>query len=446
MSYSSLYLKKGRNNLIILGVFSVLSVLVGSFFFINQVGRKNGWQQITGIERVLVVNRTPHGFEVIWSTKNKVDEYQWVEVGANRGDYSITSSMDSTGGINHAAITGLSANTTYHFRIRAGTKTYTLPQLVDATVQTPKEIKEKPLSPAYGKVVLPSMRPYANGMLIYEIDGFYPLATFTKSTGEWLLPLTGLIEKKSNSIVSITDNNLASIKLFSYPESSTRTSIGQTRPLKKTIIAGTSSNLTQSIKGGGESILGVTIQTTPHAITESPSITYPKENALIPGNAPLIRGRASIGGDVTILIQSPTKQYSYRTKADEKGDWLVQYPLVLDPGKYSILATMKNDRGTSTVSRRSFTIIKSGEQVMGVATGSPTLAPTMPIPTYANPTTAPIPITSTPLPTNQTTPPTIMPTQMILTATPPVTGGGMSGFLFGALFCIVIGAGLVLAF
>jgi len=443
MSYSALYIKKSQKMLAFLGVISVLSLLVGALFFIKQLGKQNGWQKSTGIDRSYVVNRSSHGFEVVWSSKDSTKEDRWVEVGSEKGIYPIKSTLEHNGGVYRAAITGLKADTTYYFRIRVGTKTYILPSLMSDIVHTPKVVTEKPISPGYGKVLLPSTRPYADGLLIYEIDGYYPLAVFTKETGEWLIPLTGLVEKRSNSITSVADTSPVSIKLFSYPEGTIRTLVGQTRPLKRAITAGTSLHLAQTLQGKGESVLGVHSQNFTSQTNSTSSIIYPKENALIPGNTPLIRGTATIGRSVTILILGPTNQYSYRTTADEKGDWLVQSPLVLAAGKYTIIATIGNSNGLSTVLQRVFSIIKSGEQVLGVATGSPTLIPTAPlVPTYSNPTSAP---TSTP---TSGVIAMLTPTQIPIppTATPPVTGGGMSEFLFGALFCIVIGTGLVLVF
>ena len=441
MTYSKLYLKKSQKTLLFLGALSVVSLFVGVFIFVLQLGKQNGWQKSTEIDMISIVNRSPHGFEVIWNTKIPLKEEQWVEVGTKKGTYPTISKSENNADVQSAVISGLKPDTTYYFRVRVGTKTYILPSLVAETVHTPKEVKEKPISPAYGKVLLPSTRPYSNGFLIYEIDGYYPLAVITKETGEWLLPLTGLIEKKSNSITSVADSNFVSIKLFSFPEGNVRTTVGQTHPLKQAITAGTTVRLAQTTKGKGESVLGTTSQNSSSEVLNPPSITYPKENSLIPGNTPLIRGTGPVGKDVIILIQASTKQYSYRTKTDETGSWLVQYPLVLDPGKYTIVATIKNENGLSTILKRRFSIIKSGEQVLGVASGTPTLIPTSPIAPTSVPTYIP-----TVAPTNGTYPTTVLPTLLAPTVTPPVTGGGMSGFLFGALFCIVIGAGLVLAF
>lgn len=448
MLYSALYLKKSRSLLMVLGVASCITLLIGTFVFIKQLSGKNGWQKVKGLDKVYVVNRSSHGFQVIWTTSDSKKEDQWVEVGSEKGTYPIMGNSSQNENVYSAAVTGLESNKTYYFRIRMGDKTFILPSLAPESVTTPKEVREKPISPAYGKVVLPSTKPYANGLLIYEIDGYYPLAVFTKETGEWLLPLTGLIERKSNTITSVRETNPVSIKLFSYPKGSIRTVVGQTRPLKQTIVAGTTSQLAQTLQGKNESVLGTYSQSSQAKSASTTSITYPKENALIPGNSPLIRGTAQIGSDVTVSIKTPSKQFSYRTKTDEKGDWLVQSPLALGAGRYTITVTVISGEGLPTILIRSFNIIKSGEQVLGDATGSSVLVPTTrPVPTYTTTTTSSAVLTPTPIPSRTPILPTsIIPTRLMPTATPPVTGGGISGFLFGAIFCIVIGTGLVLAF
>lgn len=447
MVYSSHYLKKSQNTIFILGIISLLSIMIGTTVFLRQIGRQNGWQKTKGIERLSIVNISPHGFEIVWSTKNPVIEDQWIEWGVEKDIFTAKQNAEYINGVYYAVVTGLTANTSYHYRVRKGTETYELNALVNTTLKTPKEVQEKPISPAYGKVIFPSGKPYANGLLIYEVDGYYPLAVFTKETGEWLLPLTGMINKKSNAIDSVVDTTPVSLKLFAYPDGNVRTTISQTRPLRQAITAGISLRLAHTPQEA--EVLGVSSQESSSQTKGAFSIVYPKENAIIPGNTPLIRGVAAASHDVLVLIQGPTKQYSYRTKSDEKGDWLIKYPLTLEAGRYTIAVTTINISGFPLTLRRTFSIIKSGEQVLGEATASPTLIPTVSlVPTYANPTSTP-PITNiipTSTPTIILSPTNTLPTRFIPTATPPVTGGGISGYLFAALFCIVVGTGLVLAF
>lgn len=440
MIYSRLYKRENKKVLYALACFAVTMVGLWLFLFIRDLGLKNGWEHIKGINRIQIVNVAPTGFEVVWSTEQIPQEAQWVEWKSKNGNAQGKVAAERIGDSYRSTIYGLEATKTYTFKVRTGSKTYILDNLAVSEVKLPKEAKELPISPAYGKVLLPSGKPYANGLVLYEVEGFYPVATLTKGTGEWLLPLTGLVKKQSVTIEPIGDTLPVTIRLFSYPKGSIRTTVGQTRPLRQSVIAGTTQTVA-SLNPPNTAVLGATAE---GAVVNSneilPSIIYPKERALIPGNKPLMRGVAIPGKDVLALIQGPTKQYSYRTTADSKGEWIIQYPLALESGAYTFSISTVDKKGFPLTLRRSFSIIKSGEQVLGDATGSPTLAPTVPVPTYANPTTSP-----TIRPTIATYP-TVVPTRFVPTATPPVTGGGMTTFAYVALFCIVVGAGLVLAF
>lgn len=440
MIYSRLYKRENKKALYALACFAATIVGLWLFLFIRDMGLKNGWEHVKGINRLQVVNIAPTGFEVVWSTEQAPQEAQWVEWKNKKGNTQGKVEVERIGDSYRSAIHGLEAANTYTFKIRTGAKTYILDTLAVSEVTLPKEAKELPISPAYGKVLLPSGKPYANGLVLYEVEGFYPVATVTKGTGEWLLPLTGLVKRQTTTILPISDTLPVTIRLFSYPKGSTRTTVGQTRPLRQSIIAGTTQTVA-SLNPQSTAVLGATAE---GAVVNSneiqPSIVYPKERALIPGNKPLMRGVAIPGKDVLALIQGPTKQYSYRSTADSKGEWIIQYPLALESGAYTFSISTVDKNGFALTLRRSFSIIKSGEQVLGEATGSPTLAPTVPAPTYASPTTAP-----TIQPTTAQYP-TAVPTRFVPTATPPVSGGGMTTFAYIALFCIVLGAGLVLAF
>jgi len=422
-----------------LGTIALASFVVGIFLFSREFAKKNGWQKVRGIQSLTIVNRQPTGFELLWTVNSSIKEEQWIEVAEKNGNYTISSLPEKETLIHHAVVKGLKENTQYHFRIRAGSKTLILPTLTPSEIHTPKAIQEKPVSPAYGKVIYPSTKPYINGIIVYEVEGFYPVAVSTKNTGEWLLPLTGLVDKKTNSIRGVDSSLPVQIRLFSNLTGSIKTTVGATRPLKQVIIAGTSIYLAKGKQQESESaVLGVTSQTTTRII-------YPKENSIIPGASPLIRGTAPVGVDVKVLIQSDKKQYSYRTKTDDKGDWVVQSPIALEAGRYTITIAIQNGIGASTLVKRTFTIAKSGEQVLGEATTSASISPTSIVPTYANPTSSPV-LSPTTIISQTLVPTEIIPTRFIPTAAPPVSGGGISPYLFGALFCIVVGAGLVLAF
>lgn len=439
MIYSRLHRRENKKTISLLAIVGGCMVILLAYIVVRDLRLKNGWEQVRGIERLEVVNISPHGFDVVWSTRSIPQEKQWVEWrGANQGREG-QEEAEQIGTIYKASMHKLHSEENYTFRIRVGGSTYVLDNLTYNHVFLPKEIQELPISPAYGKALLPSGKPYAHGLLIYEVEGFFPIATFTKSTGEWLLPLTGLVNKKTMTITALSDGLPVTIRFFSYPQGSIRTTVGQTRPLQQAIIVGTTTIIASTEMQKGL-VLGVINKESNTPARQIPSIIYPKEKALIPGNRPLIRGQAIPGRDGVAFIQGPRKQYSYRATADINGEWIVQYPLPLESGEYLFSFTTVDINNVPITLRRSFSIIKSGEQVLGEATGSPTLVPTLPTSTYISPSLSP-----TILPTVIQYP-TIVPTRFIPTTTPPVTGGGMASFAYLALFCIIVGAGLVLAF
>ena len=70
-------------------------------------------------------------------------------------------------------------------------------------------------------------------------------------------------------------------------------------------------------------------------------------------------------------------------------------------GTYIASVTSKDERGGKITVQRNFTIAKSGEQVLGVATGEPTLVPTVVVTPTLSPTTT---LTSTPQVTPSSSP------------------------------------------
>jgi hypothetical protein len=98
-----------------------------------------------------------------------------------------------------------------------------------------------------------------------------------------------------------------------------------------------------------------------------------------------------------------------------------------------------NERGREITYTRTFTILKSGERVLGESTpaGTITVSPT---PTGKSLTPSPTLVASEPTPTDilelETTP--------TMTPPPPVSGVSMIPYMMGAVGLVLLGAGLVL--
>ncbi len=150
-------------------------------------------------------------------------------------------------------------------------------------------------------------------------------------------------------------------------------------------------------------------------------IIYPREGGTIPGTRPLIKGFAEPGMDVKGSFKQENRLF--QVTANEKRYWEYEPSFDFQPGEHELVIETIDSTGRKYVQSRLFRILKSGESVLGDATGSATLTP--------SPTPTPDP-TATPSPTIQ------------ISSTPPVTGLNIVPLTLISLVLIVIGAGIVL--
>jgi len=414
----------------------IISVILALLLLGRQMGRVSGWQTDEAIQDIHVVNVTAHGFELVWTVTRASSEKQWVEWGTSKGDFSHTEMTEQSGLVYHATVAGLHPQTHYSYRLRRGSTTLTLHRQSVFELITPRETTGIPTTPAYGKLYTQHTQPVDNGFILYTVEGAYPLMAKTKQTGEWLIPLGVVIDKKQNIAVPIRDDQKVQIALMGSTGLLAEGTVGQTRPLARLLVEHTFVRLATG-QANSQNVLGVETSTRTGR-SYIPQIIYPKNHALIPGAAPLIRGSGVPGKSVSVKIQGPKLQYGYQALVDEKGAWLVQYPLALPYGLYTITATTVDGTGAPISLSHEFTIIKSGEQVLGEATGSPTLIPTQ--------TTVP----SRPVSTPAEVIPTAVPTEIFVPTISPTpaelltTGGGMYSFVIAAFACIVVGGIFVL--
>ncbi len=114
-------------------------------------------------------------------------------------------------------------------------------------------------------------------------------STLTKSTGEWLIPLN--YKKLSSSskikIEIISESNQISTII---------TNIDKISPLPKTVIIGKNYDFIQEDK-----VLSATSEISTTGEKKDVEIIYPKEDAVIPGRIPLIKGLAPPNSTVILL-------------------------------------------------------------------------------------------------------------------------------------------------
>ncbi len=444
MIYSKLYLEK-KNNLLPLFIVTgiVLFASIVTFFSTIPVRVK----KITDarVIRMEVVNISDSAVGIFWETEKQ--ESGWVEY---RTENAVEGqiALDERDVLHNknpfffhfVSIKDLKPETTYTFNIVTEKGRYVANNTTEYHFKTSKKDDQtNRLKPAYGKVYSQNGKAADSTLVLLKIKGIYPLMALTKQTGEWLIPFNRLINKETGlKTDTINENSPVEMEFLSETggRSYAKTLVSHVSPLSQGILLGRNYSL---LKNDGEVLSASDTNTgdTPLSF----SVIYPRENALIPASKPLLKGIGIPRKDVFVFINSKP-QFAFRTTVDEDGEWRILPRDPIGPGTYLAVFTTVDEKGRTITVKRQFMIAKSGEQVLGTATGAPTLIPTQP----ATPTkTISPPATITPLLPSVTpimTYPTPSPTKE-----PPRTGGGSMGGVFGiALGMLILGSGLLLVF
>jgi hypothetical protein len=350
---------------------------------------------VNSLKRLTVVNLSANQAGIYWQTDRR--ETGWVlygetNMGMTKIAYDERDASNKKGSyLNHyVTLKNLLPGKTYYYSIIADNK------LVNDQSKKPFSLKtvnglysSSNLKPAYGKIVKSNNLPLSDAAVLLTFKNSHPLFTLTKLTGEWLIPLNNVIEKDTGKIKSLEKNETGLIEIFSEDGEKTNVefSFENLAPLPSTLIIGKDYQFV-----GNKDVLGESIVSQAPSVTLNPTdkggveIIYPKENAVIPDANPLIKGSALPNSEVFITIHSPVA-YSFRVQADDQGIWRLNLSEKLSPGEHTIILTTKDRNGKEVTVSRKFAITKSGEQVLGVATGeaTPTSLPTVPTTVTASP-------------------------------------------------------------
>ncbi len=474
MSYSDLYLKSRNPPSFFLYILAFLAIGGVAVTFLRTPAPEIRASKQTLLYHSLV-NLSAHQVGIYYQTANKTTS--WVIYGPDKGhldhaafDERDTESTKSSTNLHYVLLKDLQDNTSYTYKIIAEGEVVSVNTVDSYNFKTVKNVITSSASspPAYGKVIGQDNQPIDGGFVIYYYPGAYPLVSLVKG-GDWLVPLNSLVNKTTGKGIIANAHESVKIQIINeeLKNTSFETTLENTTPLTQTVILG---NVYHDNILGENVTRSPIISTKPKEITPTPSksisptktgtvsiphtsptkvipplgkssektveITFPKEQAVIPGSRPLIKGHALSNAPISITIRS-IKGLVYSTKfiSDQNGDWKVSLPLPLSPAVYTLSVTTKGTNDLPVTILRRFTTAKSGEEVvLGTATGEATLTPTIPILTPTIdllPTT--VYITSTPIPVTPT------PTQLI-------TGENDTMVILGSMALVVIGAGVLLIF
>lgn len=438
MLYSDLYLKKQHNYT---PFFAIALVLV--VFSVFLYSSRNNITITSASKRKLVkhqvVNVSSGQVGIFWQT-DEADE-GWVIYGTDKNNLSSISSDEQDVGTNknkrtlhYAVLKNLQQDTNYYYKIVSNrqlisdkNESFGVKTSINYTVSSNTK-------PAYGKVLLPSGDAAVGSFVFLTYKNTYPFLATTKSSGEWLIPLQYGVDKVSNEIVSIVDDEVATIEVVNQDLVSTvKASLKNVSPLPKTIVLGQSYDFLVTTD---EDVLPASTKRNSDK-QYAVELLYPKDGAVIPGSQPLIRGKGVPGAEVIVNVNTKPV-FTARTIIEKDMSWKVTMPSSVRPGIYQLTVTTEDVQGMKIGFRRRFVMAKSGETVLADATGPATLTVT--------PTTA----FSSPMPTQTMIPePTITNTFYNPTATPVPPTSGVNGsmpYIFGGITMVVLGVGLVLLF
>jgi len=296
-------------------------------------------------------------------------------------------------------------DTAYQIRILSDSKVY-------QNGNAPYEIRTGPalagkgttLEPAFGTVTTSTEKP-AEGAIIYVTpENGQVLSTLVTASGSWVIPLHLARTQSLGEYLTVTDRIAESITIQTADGDTTAQTdtlndnpvpamvIGKNYDFRKIqAVAPTQSPLAST----QPAVLG---DTSPASSTVA--LTQPADGAALSTALPLFTG-TGVPNHQILLIVGMTSPYTDTTTVEADGIWRYTPKTALSAGKQSVTITTTDAQNKPVAITHLFEILKSGTQVLGDATPSATLAPTLtidPTPTVSTLAGEPIPTTGSPLP------------------------------------------------
>lgn len=327
--------------------------------------------------------------ETTGSVSYTIDGEQRIETDVRTQQESSVQSLT-----HYVMLRNLHPDTSYEFAIISGTKRYEKDGTIPLTFKTFPQITTQPsaIEPSYGKVVTEDDKN-AEGAIVYlSIGESTDLSSIVKQGGEWLVPLS-LARTKDGTAFYIPkpgDQETIVVTLGDGRIAQAITDIDHDNPVP-TITLGKTYNFLQSLKsdekqiaqGPTGAVLGTNDKTKNTKNTSSKvNILVPSDHGTFTTTKPLFRGVGIAGKKVKITVESTPQVGDVTVSTD--GTWLWSPPETLPPGQHTITIQTIDEKGKNITLKHTFTVFKSGTQVLGDATPSASLTPA--VPTAPSPT------------------------------------------------------------
>lgn len=373
----------------------LLVITVASIGFLFEAITKQDAKASLSIEpkSVMVTNLTDTSFTFTWQT-DELATGTLLVTSASGKKYSSFDERDITGKmgkyLTHSiTVRTLAPSTAYDVTVLSNGKKYPInpKEKKSFSVTTlPTLTNDAPLmDPAFGSVQTTSGLP-AEGALVYlSLEGSQTLSTLVRTSGSWVIPLSLVRTQDGAAYVAFQDRiNETIIMQLGTGESRITTDtlndapvpdiiLGQPydfrgRDAKKTTPATLAQQPLAPTTNPKQAVLGTMSDTS----ISGAALTTPVQGASVSSTKPLITGIGIPGKTVTITmgISDPTIG---STTIGKDGIWRYTPKQALAPGKQSVTITTVDKKNKPIAITHTFTVLKSGSQVLGDATPSGTI-------------------------------------------------------------------------
>ena len=418
------------------------SVLI---FLFSTNRRKHEISSLPKINTSYIANIRDNTATVYWSTSEALPGY--VQYGLSENDLSLKAyderdkSDNPSARKNHlVTLKNLKPDTQYYYQFILNGQSLGETKESSFSLRTTRQINSTfDINPIYGKILSTNSKPADNALVIFQIDKTYPLISLSKIDGSYLIyaccifsdtsyePFYPSGEQKSTLQIIDDYGNTKRIRAtLNYFQSNHEPIILDNKEISL-LDEDNEKNFSKDLNDTTSDFLLSADQVRTY---DPIDLIFPKENSFISAGKPLIKGVGIPGKKVKGTIEPDGKIFVIDINNDGVWNFLPQFSL--PAGSHSIQVNTQDDEGKQIAFKRTFTILKDGEAILGDATTSGRLTPTVSPELSTTPELSPTITEITPLPSP--------------TKEPPISGSSIAPFILLGVALVIIGSGVVLLF
>lgn len=389
----------------LVGILLLLLIVGGSIFWVEKAFRSES--KASGSrepKHIRTTNITSTSFTVSWTTELPTTGALLVTT-KGKSNKTFLDERDSSGklgkySIHSVSVKNVTENTDFLVTPLVDGKPHILankPIAVRTAMSLP--LNTGGLEPAYGTIQAADSVVLQEALVYLSVEGGQELSVLAKPSGSWIIPLNQLRTSDLTSYLPMVERMNETIQMFSgSQETSIVTDTLNDSPVPEVLMGKEYDFRKQQAKKTQSNTLALRpvtpVVSIPPEPTSSPvptvanvlgettqrnytvSLTNPKQDGTYSTTLPLIQGTGIPGKYIGITL-GLTNTTVESVQVASTGLWSFTPKKPLSPGKQSVTISSVDINGKSVAITHLFTIFKSGTQVLGDATPSATIAPTI---------------------------------------------------------------------